>query len=418
MLLGTLREYLSLVRDFGPAAPLPRSAALRLQQFGMLEEQIARLPSTFTETNLHVEIPAPMTGTVVKRLVVAGQTVTQGQALFELVDDSTLWFELIVYEQDLPWIRPGQSVEVTFPSVPGRVFTNTIAFVAPSLDEATRSTRARVPIENPLVDPGEDRARRLLQRMLYGTGWVRTDAPEVLIVPRSAVLDPGGRPMVFVELASGHYEPRRVRLGLRGDEEIEVLEGVSVGERVVTRGALMLDAQAQLNAVAVGVAESPVEAPGLAAVPLEAPQRLALQATLAGADALARALAADDLGAFNAAVEPMHRTAESLAGALKASPEWQPTGAALARAGHLEAAPDLESARREFHGLMGVLVPVALRVRASDPAFREVKIYRCPMTRRSFPGAPPRAEWLQLSGPLHNPYFGDAMPDCGTEVAP
>ncbi|MCW5558775.1 MAG: efflux RND transporter periplasmic adaptor subunit, partial [Verrucomicrobiae bacterium] len=86
VLLGAIREHLTLVRDLGAEAALARSSAQRLVQFGLSEPQIARLPETFTATNLHVELPAPMSGTVVKRKVAAGQTVSQGQELFELAD--------------------------------------------------------------------------------------------------------------------------------------------------------------------------------------------------------------------------------------------------------------------------------------------------------------------------------------------
>ncbi|MBN8249324.1 MAG: efflux RND transporter periplasmic adaptor subunit [Verrucomicrobia bacterium] len=417
VLLGAIREYLSLVRDLGPDAPLARSAAMRLVQFGLSDPQIARLPQHFTATNLHVELPAPMSGTVVRRRVVAGQTVTQGQELFELADYSTLWFELIVYEQDLPWIQPGQTVEVTFPSVPGRVFTNAIAFIQPSLDEATRSTRARVPLENPLVAGAEPR-RRLLQRLLYGTATVRTESPEVLAIPRSAVLDPGSRPVVFVELASGHYAQRAVRLGRRGDTEVEVLEGLAPGDRVVTQGALLLDAQAQLNAVALGTPFTPAASSAAQHEPLTAAQQGAAMAAVTAADSLARALASDDLAAFNTAAPAMHRDAEALGSALASTPGWQSLAEPLGRAGHLDVAADLASARRQFQALMAALVPLAQQVRSSEPALQSLKIYRCPMTQRSFPGAPPRAEWLQLSGPLRNPYFGSEMPDCGSEVTP
>jgi len=52
----------------------------------------------------------------------------------------------------------------------------------------------------------------------------------------------------------------------------------------------------------------------------------------------------------------------------------------------------------------------------NDPAFASLKIFRCPMTKNAFPGAPARSDWVQLAGPLHNPYFGTEMLDCGSEV--
>ena len=73
------------------------------------------------------------------------------------------------------------------------------------------------------------------------------DSPEVLAVPRRAVLWPGNTPRVYVERATGTYEPRAVKLGRVGDEAYELLEGVTEGERVVTSGNLLVDGQAQLN---------------------------------------------------------------------------------------------------------------------------------------------------------------------------
>jgi Cu(I)/Ag(I) efflux system membrane fusion protein len=79
----------------------------------------------------------------------------------------------------------------------------------------------------------------------YAEGRVLADAPEVLTVPRSAVLWPGGRPIVYVD-AGGHYESRSVKLGRAGDEFWEVLDGLKAGERVVTTGNLLIDSEAQL----------------------------------------------------------------------------------------------------------------------------------------------------------------------------
>ena len=416
VLLGAIREYLTLGRDLGADAPLARSAARRLVQYGLSDQQIARLPSTFTETNLHVELSAPMSGTVVNRRVIAGQSVTQGQELFELADYSTLWFEFIAYEQDLPWLAPGLTVEVSFPSLPGRRFTNSITFIQPSLDETTRSTRARVPLENPVVE-ADGHPRRLLQRLLFGTADIHTVFPNVLTVPRSAVLDPGGRPLVFVELASGHYQPRPVRTGRSGDSDIEVLEGVSEGDRVVTSGALLLDAQAQLNTAANPAAAAEASMPATA-TELSPVQRDALRALTTTATLLSSALAADDLAAFNAALPPLASQVATVSASLAGVADWEPRLVPLMSASRLEAASNLVAARREFNRFMEAMVPVGQRLRGTDPEFARLKVYRCPMTRKSFPGAPPRAEWLQWNGPLRNPYFGAEMPDCGTEVAP
>ncbi|HTH46522.1 MAG TPA: efflux RND transporter periplasmic adaptor subunit, partial [Candidatus Limnocylindria bacterium] len=153
MLLTAVREFVALQGRPGELAALRSGAATRLRQLGLSEAQIAALPGTFGETNLLMDILAPMSGTVVKRHVYAGQYVKEGEPLFELGDFARMWFKFDAYERDLAWLQSGQSVEISTPALPGRVFTNTLTFIDPNLDPATRSTKVRVEIPNPpLVD--------------------------------------------------------------------------------------------------------------------------------------------------------------------------------------------------------------------------------------------------------------------------
>jgi Cu(I)/Ag(I) efflux system membrane fusion protein len=382
----------------------------------MLPDQIERLPSTFTETNLHVEILAPMSGTVVSRTVYEGQTVTEGQALFELADFSTMWLKLDVYEQDLPWLRVGQPVEVEFASHPGHPETHAITFIDPNLQMETRSTQARVEIPNPRVNTPAGPQRRFRHRLL-ATARVRIELEPVLLVPRTAVLD-AGQPRVFVELSDGTYQPRTVVVGRRGDTELEVVSGVTEGERVVTQGALLLDGQAQLNLA------SQSEPPASPRTPESAPARnltpeqaAAMRRFLEQADVIRDSLSSDSLERFNEQAPRLHEIAAELGRAVAGDPAWDEPVKALVRASHVDAARDLSQARQQYHTLSAPLVTLARALRGSSgvPATR---IYECPMTRRAFPGAPARATWLQLSGPIRNPYFGAEMLDCGTEVKP
>ena len=85
---------------------------------------------------------------------------------------------------------------------------------------------------------------------------------------------------------------------------------------------------------------------------------------------------------------------------------------------HLAAAADLKSARKAFHALNEPTVALAKAARRSIGALSSVKVFRCPMTKDAFPGAPRTAEWLQWSAPIRNPWFGAEMLDCGSEVKP
>jgi hypothetical protein len=81
----------------------------------------------------------------------------------------------------------------------------------------------------------------------------------------------------------------------------------------------------------------------------------------------------------------------------------------------LPEARDLRAARKAFHGLVEAWAPVVLGARKQE-GFGDLKVYRCPMTAKAFPGAPAKAVWWQFGGPLRNPWFGAEMLDCGTEV--
>ena len=77
-----------------------------------------------------------------------------------------------------------------------------------------------------------------------------------------------------------------------------------------------------------------------------------------------------------------------------------------------------KDARKAFHPFSEASVALAQALRRSDKEFSNVKVFRCPMTKDAFPGAPNRADWIQLTPEVHNPWFGKEMLDCGSEVKP
>lgn len=420
-LLAAERDYVTLLGAGGSGAdrqPLIDGAAARLKRLGLSVEQIAAL-SAKKQDDIHSTLVAPVSGTVVARFVYEGQYVKEGDKLFEIADFSTMWFLFDAYERDLAWIRPGQKVEVTTPSVPGRSFAGVIAFIDPNMKEMTRSAKVRVELANPLMETNGHSRRELFHR-LFAEASVAVDASETLSVPRSAVLAAGPVAIVYVDKGGGVYEQRKVRLGRGGDEFAEVLEGVAAGERVVTQGNLLIDAQAQLNA---GIKESSANEttplnPTAAPPALTDAQHTALADFLKIIDGLTSALAADNLEEFNTRASGLHAALPKLLAAFPEAGPWQELIARLEPHGHLAAAVDLKTARKAFHALNEPVVALAKLARRTEARFGTVKVFRCPMTKDSFPGAPRTAEWLQLEGAIHNPWFGAEMLDCGSEVKP
>jgi Cu(I)/Ag(I) efflux system membrane fusion protein len=398
-LLQAEREYRQLGGD------LKRNTALRLRQMGLSQQQIDALDAKPADV-LVSQILAPISGTVVSQAIYEGQYVSTGEALFEIADFSTMWFMFLAYEQDLPWIKAGLSVRVTTPSVPGKTFTGKITFIDPNFDEATRSTKVRVELPNPLVN-----GRRELLHRLYADGIVELEAPAVLTVPRSAVIEAGPQAVVYIDRGSGAYEQAVLKTGRRGDTHIEVLSGLKEGEAVVTNGNLLIDGQAEMNRAFMTPPEATM--PVTAQTGLNEEQKKSIAAFTMVADAMAAALAKDDLAAFNKASEPAMNVTGAMMKLLSPAVEKLD---ALDKARHFHGFDDLKSARAAFHKF-SVAATAALEPLRKAGQTPDFEIYECGMVDEAIPGVPKTARWIQTGGrAMANPFFGSEMLECGKEI--
>ena len=243
-LLYVVREFQNAMR--GRNDSVARNAAQRLIQYGLTTEQVAAIAKQ-PDTVYTVDLLAPISGTVLTKKAYKGQYIKTGEPLFEMGDLSRLWFHAEVYERDLADVRLGQKAILRTPGVPGREFEGVVTFIDPNFDAQTRSTRVRIEVDNPPAGENEHGLRRLLPHRAYAEATILADLGEALVVPRSAVLRDGRRSVAYVEVGPGQYEQRTVKTGRVGDEGIEILEGLREGERVVTQGNLMIDAEAQLR---------------------------------------------------------------------------------------------------------------------------------------------------------------------------
>jgi membrane fusion protein, copper/silver efflux system len=425
MLLAAEREYAGLLRtarNNEDAQRLLSSAKLRLTQYGLNEKQIAGLKDKSPD-DIDTEILAPMTGTVVTRKVYAGQYVMEGEMLFELADFSTMWLQFDAYEQDVGWLKIGQEVEITTPSVPNKVFKAAITFIDPNINMMTRSTKVRVEIPNPLVEVDGVRRRELSHR-LYAEARVKVDSAPALVVPRSAILmAESGKALIYVDQGGGAYEQRMVKLGRSADNVSEILEGIKEGDAVVTQGNLLIDAQAQLNLSASGHdhggAAAGIAQAGMAEMlpALTAEQEAALNNFLSVADAITAALSADDLKEFNQQTMKTHTATPALRKAFAADSPWRKYIDSIEKSGHLAEAKDIAAARKEFHPFSMAVADLAQQALKTNPK-TNAKVFKCPMVEDAVPGAPKEGFWIQMKLPLRNPYFGAEMLECGTEVKP
>ena len=219
-------------------------ARQRLENIGLPTEAIAEIERT-RKVPLSVAWRAPRDGIVLERTVVDGMKVAPGEVLFRLADISTIWVLADVPEFDLGAVRLGAPVTIRVRSLPGRGLNGRVSRIYPQVGEATRATRVRIEIANP------DGA--LLPNMYaeveIGTG----DAAPVVAVPDDAVIDTGTRQVVILDRGEGRFEPREVKIGLRGEGFTEIREGIAEGDRVVVAANFLIDAESNLKAALRGL---------------------------------------------------------------------------------------------------------------------------------------------------------------------
>ncbi len=403
-LLQTEREYRQLTGD------LKKNTGLRLRQMGLSPDQIDAVASKPADS-LISQILSPIGGTVVGQDVYEGQYVTTGAKLFEIADFSTMWFMFIAYEQDLPWIKSGQSVTITTPSLPGKSFVGKITFIDPNIDEATRSTKIRVELPNPLV-----KGHRELLHKLYADAEVQVDAPAVLTVPRSAIIETGPQAVVYTDQGGGAYQQIPVKIGRRGDTLVEITSGLKDGDKVVTNGNLLIDGQAELNRSFMPDAMKE-SMPGK--IP-EAQQKI-IRDFLQSADAMAAALAADNLDAFNKASEPVMMKTVALTESLTSLQLPKGNLEALENSRHFHGSETLAAARSKFLRFTMAATDVLAPLRKAS-GFPEMQVWQCPMVSKAVPDSPSstdKGRWIQIGGrPIGNPFFGSEMLDCGDQIKP
>ena len=166
--------------------------------------------------------------------------VDAGMKLYRIADLGIVWVLAQVYEQDLPFVKLGQEAVVKVASFPDREFRGRVTFIYPNVDEKTRTATVRLEFENPgyFLKPG-----------MFVSAQIHAQLEEsAVLVPDEAVLRSGARNTVFVALAGGKFEAYDVTLGVESENSmIQVLSGLSAGERVVTSGQFLLDSESQLR---------------------------------------------------------------------------------------------------------------------------------------------------------------------------
>ncbi|MBI4848270.1 MAG: efflux RND transporter periplasmic adaptor subunit [Nitrospirae bacterium] len=215
------------------------AARQRLKLWDITDEQIKTMEETGKPVRT-LTIYSPANGYVVQKTVLQGMRVMPGEKLFDLADLSSVWVISDIYEYEIPFIKIGQTADISLSYFSGKVFSSTIDYIYPALSGDTRTAKVRFTINNPSSQ---------LKPQMFTNVEIRIDMGKRLAVPDEAVIDTGIRQIIYVDKGEGYFEPREVHLGLKADGMTEVLHGVDAGERVAYTGTFLIDSEAQLKGV-------------------------------------------------------------------------------------------------------------------------------------------------------------------------
>lgn len=197
-----------------------------------------------------IAIRSPTSGYVTRFNAVLGSRAEPEVALYEIADLSDVWVIASVFEQDVTTLTVGTTARFIATKNYAEPLNGRVDLIEPIVDESTRTTRIRlvVPNRGGHLRPGE--FGEVLFDLPISTG---------LFIPRDAVIHTGEEEYVYVATSIDRFEPRLIRTGFSRNERIQVLAGVSEGERVVTRGSFMLDSESRLQ---TSLAAAPTPAAG------------------------------------------------------------------------------------------------------------------------------------------------------------
>ena len=174
---------------------------------------------------------SPIAGTVIERNATVGASVGTDSNLFKIIDLSRVWIDANVFEKDLARVRMGQEVKVNLPALPGSTYTGRVILIDSVVDPETRTIKVRTEVANP--------DSRLKPDMFANVEIVTDLNRSAISVPQTAVLNDGGKTVVFVAEGNG-YQKREVHTGIQNGDRLEIVEGLSPGEKVVVKGNYLL----------------------------------------------------------------------------------------------------------------------------------------------------------------------------------
>lgn len=243
-ILTAAQSYLGWLESLGrtgTAVNLDKQVSVinRLRNLGMSDAQMKQIADT-RQLPENVQILSPVDGFVLARNVSAGQRFDRGAELYRIADLNHVWIMADVFENEEQYLRPGAVATINLPDRSKKLKAK-VSHVLPQFDQASRTLKVRLEADNPGFTLRPD---------MFVDVELPVSIPPGPSIPADALLDSGLKQRVFVDRGNGFFEPREVETGERFGDRVQILKGLTAGERVVVSGTFLLDSESRLKMAA------------------------------------------------------------------------------------------------------------------------------------------------------------------------
>ncbi|KHT50240.1 efflux RND transporter periplasmic adaptor subunit [Vibrio sinaloensis] len=218
---------------------LMKGATERLVTLGVDRSQIQAIKRS-GKASQTIEIKAPADGVIASLNIREGGYLSPAQAVISAGPLDNVWVDAEVFERQTHWMKAGSQATMTLDAIPGNEWQGVVDYVYPILDPNTRTLRVRLKFPNP---NGE-----LKPNMFANIALQPVSDESVLTVAKSAVIRSGGMTRVVLAEGEGKYRSARIEVGREAGDRIEVLQGLTQNDRIVTSAHFMLDSESSQSA--------------------------------------------------------------------------------------------------------------------------------------------------------------------------
>ncbi len=236
-LVSVQEEYLIALESKNQT--LINASYMRLKALRISEKQIEKIKQT-RKTQELVDIYSPQDGIISTLNVREGMHVMPNTEIMSLVDLTNIWMIAQVLEDEAGKVKVGDTIEALLSAYPGKVWKGKIDYIYPQVDPMTRNVKVRFIFDNP---------DELLKPNMYANIKLLGDSKAgVLTIPSEALIRTSKGDHVVIALDGDRFEARTVVVGMESDDQVEILSGLLLGEKVVISGQFLIDSEANLKA--------------------------------------------------------------------------------------------------------------------------------------------------------------------------